>query len=58
MTDNIANLFVNVHPSEAKLSSFLDSNWFFIASTVSVYSLRQILLMVLANGNTNPLDKA
>jgi len=58
MTDVIANLFVDVHPSKAKLTLFVDGNCFLIASTVSVYSLRQILLRVLANGNTNSLCNA
>ena len=55
MTNIIADLFVNVHPSKAKLSLFLDGSCFLIASTVSVYSLWQILLRVLADGNTNSL---
>ena len=58
MTDVIANLFVNVYPSKAKLTLFVDGNCFLIASTVSVYSLRQILLTVLADGNTNSLRNA
>jgi len=58
MTEVIANLFVDVHPSKAKLTLFVDVNWFLIASTVSVYSLRQILLRVLADGNTNLLPYA
>jgi len=58
MTDVIANLFVNVHPSKAKLTLFLDGNCFLIASTVSVYSLWLILLRVLADSNTNSLRNA
>jgi len=58
MTDVIANLVVDVHPSKAKLTLFLDSSCFLNASTVSVYSLRQILLRVLADGNTNSLRNA
>jgi len=58
MTDVIANLSVDVHPSKAKLTSFVDGNCFLIASTVRVYSLRQILLRVLADGNTNSLRNA
>jgi hypothetical protein len=53
MTDLIASLFVDVHPLKAKLTLFLDGKCFLIVSTVSVYSLRQILLRVLADGNTN-----
>ena len=52
MTDVMTNLFVDVHPSEAKLTSFRPSNCFIIASTVSAYSLRQIILMVIADGST------
>jgi hypothetical protein len=58
MTNVIANLFVDVNPSKAKLTLFLDGNCFLIASTVSGYSLRQILLRVLADGNPKLLCKA
>jgi hypothetical protein len=58
MTNITANLFIDVHPSKAKLTSFLDGNCSLIASTVSVYSLRPILLRVLAAGNTNSLRNA
>jgi len=50
MNDVMANLFVDVHPSSAKLTVFLDGNCFLIASTASEYSLRQMLLKVLADG--------
>jgi hypothetical protein len=53
MTDIIANLFVDVHPSKAKLTFFVDGNCFLIASTVIGYSLQQILLKVLTEGNVN-----
>jgi len=58
MTDVIANLFVEVHPSKAKLTLFLVGNCFVIASTVSDYSLRQMLLRVLADGSTSSLRNA
>jgi len=58
MTNVIANWFVDVHPSKAKLTLFVDGNCFLIPSTVSVYSLRQIVLRVLADGNTNSLRNA
>jgi len=58
MTKVIGTLFVDVHPSKAKLTLFLDGYCFWIASTVSVYSLRQILLRVLADGNTKSLCNA
>jgi len=53
MTDVITNIFVDVHLSKAKRTLFLDGNSILIAFTVSVYSLLQILLRVLADGNTN-----
>jgi len=55
MTDVMANLFVDVHPSKAKFTLFLDGNCFLIASTVSEYSLQQMLLWVLADGSTSLL---
>ena len=58
MTDVIANLFVDVHPSKPKLTLFLDSTCFLIASTVSAYSLWQRLLRVLADGSTSSLVNA
>ena len=51
MTDVIANLFVDVHASTGRLTLFLDGNRFLIVSTVSEYSLRQMLLKVLADGS-------
>jgi hypothetical protein len=58
MAEVIAIVFVDVHQSKAKLNSFLDGNCFSIASTVSVYSLWQILLRVLADVNNNSLYNA
>jgi len=52
MTDVMANLFVDAHPSKAKLTLFRDGNCFLIASTVSAYSLQQMLLRVVADGST------
>jgi len=46
------SVLVDVHPAEAKLSSFCDGICFLIASTVSAYSLRQKLLRILADGST------
>jgi len=54
----ITNLFVDVHPSKATLTLFLEGNCFLIAFTVSVYSLGQIILRVVADGNTNSLRNA
>jgi len=58
MTEVMANLFVDVHPSKAKLTLFLDSNCILIASTVSAYSLWQILLRVVADGSTRSSHNA
>jgi len=52
MTDVMANLFVDVHRSKAKQTSFRNGNCFLIASTVSAYSLWQMLLRVVADGST------
>jgi len=48
----MANLFVDVHLSKAKLTLFRTSNCFLIASSVSAYSLRQMLLRVVADGSS------
>jgi len=40
----MANLFINVHLSKAKLPLFRDGNYFLIASTFSAYSPQQMLL--------------
>jgi len=51
-------MFADVFPSKAKLTSFLDGNYFLIASTVSHYSFRQMLLSMLPDGSTNSLFNA
>jgi len=51
----MANFFIEVHLSTAKLTLYLASNCFWISSTVSAYSLRQMLLSVQAEGTTNLL---
>jgi len=53
MPDDIANVFIDIHPSKAKLTLFLEGNCFSIASTVNEYSLRQMLVRVLAKGSTS-----
>jgi len=53
MIDIMASVFVDDHPLQAKLTSFLDGNCILTASTVSTYSLREMLLSVLAAGSTN-----
>ena len=55
MTDIIADLVLNVHLSKAQLTSFLDCNFFLNASTVSEYSLPQMLLSKLTDDSTNSL---
>jgi len=52
MTNFMASLCVDVHPSKAKLTLFRIGNCFLSASTVSAYSLRQMLLMVVADHRT------
>jgi hypothetical protein len=58
MTDGMASLFVDVQQSKAKLTLFRIGNWFLIASTVSAYSLRQMLLRVVVDGRTRSLRNA
>jgi len=58
MTDVMASLLVDVHPFKAKLTLFCDGNRFLIASTVSAYSLRQMLLRVVADRSTSSLRNA
>jgi len=48
----LASLFVEVHLSKAKVTSFHNGNCFLIASTVSAYSFRHMLLRVVADGRT------
>jgi hypothetical protein len=51
MNEVMGNLLVDIHLSKAKLTLFRTGNCFLIASTVSAYSLLQILLMVVADGS-------
>jgi len=53
MTDGMAELFVGDHPSTAKLTLFLDGTCILIASSVSAYSLWNLLLSLLADVSTN-----
>jgi len=48
----MTRLFVDVHPSKAVLTLFRDGKCRLIASTVSAYSLRQILLRFVADSTT------
>jgi len=50
MTDIIASFIVHVHLSNAIVSFFCNGNCCLIASTVSAYSLRQILPRLVVNG--------
>jgi len=52
MTNSLASLFVHVHPSKAKLTLFPIGDCILITSTVSEYSLWQMLLRVVAEGRT------
>jgi len=58
MTDIMATLFVDVQLSKAKLTLFRIGNGFLIPSTVSAYSLRQMLLRVVADSRTRSLRTA
>jgi len=52
MTDCITSLFVDVHPSKAKLTLIRIGYCFLIASTVNAYSLRQMLVRVVVDDRT------
>jgi len=56
--DVMASLFVDVHLSKAELALFHDGNCFLIASTVSVYSLRQMMLSIVADGSIKSSNNA
>jgi len=54
----LASLVVDIHTSKAQLTLFRDGNSFLIASTVSAYSLRQMLLWVIMDSSTRSLRNA
>jgi len=58
MTDVMATWLVDVYLSKAKLTLFLHTSCFLITPTVSAYSLRQMLIMVVADGSTGLLRNA
>ena len=58
MTDVMASLFVDVHPSKAKLTLFCIGHCFLIACTVSADALWQMLLRVVADHRTWSSDNA
>ena len=51
----MVSLFVDVNLYKVKLTLFCDSNCLVIASTVSAYCLRQMLLMVIADSSMRSL---
>jgi hypothetical protein len=54
----MANFFVDDQVAKAKLTLFRDGNFFLIASTVSAYSLWQMLLRVVADGSNRSSHNA
>jgi len=54
----MASLFVDDHPSTVKLNMFLHGNCFLIASTVTMYSIEQMLLSMVVDTSTNSLLNA
>jgi len=58
MSDVMASLLGHVHLCRAELNLFHNGNGFLIASTVSAYSLQQMLLMVGADNSTRSARKA
>ena len=58
MTKVIASLIVDINPSKAQLAFFCVPICFWIALTVSVYSLDQMLLSMLPDGNSSLLRNA
>jgi len=58
MNDFMANFFIDVHPSNAKLPLFHDGNCFIIASTVSEYSLWPMLSRLVVDRSTRSFRNA
>ena len=58
MTNLIPDMFLHVDSFKAKQTLFLDCNCFLIASTVSVYSLQEMMLLMLADGSTTLVRNA
>jgi hypothetical protein len=58
MADVMANLFVDVHLSKGTLTVFRTGNCFLIVSTVSAYTLLQMLLRVVADSSTRSSGNA
>jgi len=58
MTNVIVSFLVDLYQAKAELTSFHYGNCFSIASMASAYSLKQMLLRVVADGRTNLLGNA
>jgi hypothetical protein len=58
ITDVIASLLIDLHPSKAKLTLLHHGNCFLIASIVNEFSLWQMGLRVEADGTTRSLCDA
>ena len=58
MSNVMANLFVDVQPSNAELTFFVDGNYFLIAKTVCLYVLWQILRSMMVDSMTSSLCNA
>jgi hypothetical protein len=58
MTGVMASLLVDVYPSGAKLTLFVDGNCFLMASTFSLYSLQRMLFTMLVDRSSYSLGKA
>jgi len=58
MIDIIAKWFVDVHPSKAKLTLFLDGNCILIEATESAHSLWQMIPGVLVESRNSSLRNA
>jgi hypothetical protein len=53
MTNIMASLLVDLHPSKFKLTVYHDGNFVFIPSTVSGYCLLQMFLKIVVGGSTS-----
>jgi hypothetical protein len=52
MTNVMARLFLDVQPSKAKQSLYLDGNCFLVAPTINEHSLGPMLISAIADGST------
>jgi len=58
MTEDMARLFVDVHPSSTELTLYPHGNSFLIALMVIEYSIQYMLRWVVAEGSTRSLHNA